>query len=123
MDGGGPVLIGVKGIVQGETFPLEYGKAVVIGRSRSCDISLRNCRRWLETEEAGQPPEESSKTVSRRHLKINFLDADTVELEDLSSNGTYLDGKRIDRAVITDVKDTAHEVQLGAGETLRLEWR
>ena len=118
-----PVLIGVSGIVQGEMFPLEYGKSVVIGRSRSCDISLRNCKRWLEAEQAGELSEESAKTVSRKHLKISFYNAQSIELEDLSSNGTFVDGKRIDRFVVTDVKETAHEIQLGAGEKFRLEWR
>ena len=119
----GPVLVGIAGLVEGETFPLEYGKSLLVGRSRSCDISLRNCKRWEALEDAGQTPEETSKTVSRKHLKVTCHDANSIELEDLSSNGTYVDGKRIDRRLITDVKETAHQVQLGGGETFRLEWR
>ncbi|MFH1731811.1 MAG: FHA domain-containing protein [Planctomycetota bacterium] len=119
----GPVLIGLAGVVEGEVFPLEYGKSVIIGRSRACDISLRNCKRWLELEETGEVPEESSKTVSRRHLKITFHNADSIELEDLSSNGTYVDGSRIDRMVITDIREAPHEVQMGGGDKFRLEWR
>ena len=83
----GPVLTGIAGVVEEEVFHLEYGKSVTIGRSRACDISLRNCKRWLELEETGEIPEESSKTVSRKHLKITFHNADSIELEDLSSNG------------------------------------
>lgn len=119
----GPVLVGVAGVVEGEVFPLEYGKSVIIGRSRTCDISLRNCKRWLELEETGEVPEENSKTVSRRHLKITFHNADSIELEDLSSNGTYVDGSRIDRMVITDIREASHEVQMGGGDKFRLEWR
>lgn len=119
----GLVLVGVAGIAEGELFPLEYGKSVTIGRSRSCSISLRNCKRWDELEQAGGIPEETSKTVSRKHLKITFHNAASIELEDLSSNGTYLDGARIDRIVVTDVKDTSHEVKLGGGDVFRLEWR
>lgn len=123
MSGKGLVLVGVHGVVQGETFPLEQGKAVVIGRSRSCDISLRNCKRWLQAEEFGEEIEEASRTVSRKHLKVSFRAPGAVELEDLSSNGTFLDGKRIDRHVITDVVNTQHEIQLGGGDAFRLEWR
>jgi len=119
----GPVLVGVKGVVEGELFPLEYGKPVVIGRSRSCDISLRNCKGWPETEDSEEESEEGAKTVSRKHLKISYFDPSGIELEDLSSNGTFVDGKRIDRIVITDVKETSHEILLGAGEAFRLEWR
>ena len=119
----GPVLIGIAGIVEGEVFPLEYGKSVIIGRSRMCDISLRNCKRWLDLEETGEVPEESSKTVSRKHVKITFHNADSIELEDLSSNGTYVDGSRIDRMVITDIREAPHEVQMGGGDKFRLEWR
>ena len=123
MSAQGPVLVGTKGVAEGEVFPLEYGKSLVIGRSRSCDVSLRNCKRWLDVEETGSPPEEGSKTVSRRHLKVSFYDPNSIELEDLSSNGTFVDGKRIDRLVITDVKETPHEITLGGGEAFRLEWR
>jgi len=119
----GPVLTGIAGVVEEEVFRLEYGKSVTIGRSRACDISLRNCKRWLELEETGEIPEESSKTVSRKHLKITFHNADSIELEDLSSNGTYVDGSRIDRLVITDIREAPHEVQMGGGDKFRLEWR
>lgn len=119
----GPVLTGIAGVVEEEVFHLEYGKSVTIGRSRACDISLRNCKRWLELEETGEVPEESAKTVSRKHLKITFHNADSIELEDLSSNGTYVDGIRIDRLVITDIREAPHEVQMGGGDKFRLEWR
>ena len=119
MDGEGPVLVGISGIVRGENFPLEEGKATVIGRSRSCDISLRDCKRWVEAEDAGELIEETSKTVSRKHLKISIHDPTSIELEDLSSNGTFVDGKRIDRLVITDAKETPHEIQLGILKRLR----
>ena len=123
MGAGSAVLVGVKGLVEGEVYKLDRGTSVVIGRSRSCDISLRECKRWQEAEAAGEPVEEGPKTVSRRHLKISYLDDDNLELEDLSSNGSFVDGRRVDRLVITDVKETPHEIQLGAGEAFRLEWR
>jgi len=119
----GPALVGIAGVVEGEFIALQYGESLVMGRSRSCDFSLRNCKRWIEAEKVGQIPEESSRTVSRRHLKITYHNANSIELEDLSSNGTFVDGRRIDRLVITDAKETPHEIQLGGGDRLRLEWR
>lgn len=61
----------------GETaYPLEAEK-VVIGRSRSCDIRLRE------------------DTVSRLHAALVWKDGELV-IEDLgSSNGTYLNGVRV----------------------------
>jgi len=123
MNAQGPVLVGVKGMVEGETYPLEYGKSVVIGRSRECDISLQKCPRWREAESAGQAVDGLSKTVSRKHVKISYVNASSIEIEDLSSNGTFVDGHRIDRFVVADAKQKAHQIQLGAGEILRLEWR
>lgn len=119
----GPILIGMSGVVQGESYALNYGKSLVIGRSRTCDISIRNCKRWMDSEAAGQLPPESSKTVSRKHFKISYYNASSIEVEDLSSNGTFVDGKRIDRVVITDLKTRSHEIKMGAGETFQLEWR
>ena len=119
----GPVLVGVSGVVQGTVFPLVYGKSIVVGRSRSCDVSLRNCARWIEAEKAGKNPDKATKTVSRKHVKISYYNANSIEVEDLSSNGTFVDGKRVDRVVLTDLKEKPHNVQMGAGEIFRLEWR
>ena len=123
MSAEGPVLVGIRGVAEGEVFALEYGRSLVIGRSRDCDVSLRNCRRWVEAEEKGEQPLPTAKTVSRKHVKITCNDPQSVELEDLSSNGTFVDGKRIDRLVLTDVQETPHELVLGGGDAFRLEWR
>ena len=58
------------------TYPLDADK-VVIGRSRSCDIRLRE------------------DTISRLHAALVWKDGGLV-VEDLgSSNGTYLNGVRV----------------------------
>ncbi|MFO7900364.1 MAG: FHA domain-containing protein [Planctomycetota bacterium] len=119
----GPTLVGTKGVAEGEVFALKYGHSMVIGRSRSCDISLRKCPRWLEAEGEGEAPGEAANTVSRKHLKLTYHDPNSIELEDLSSNGTFVDGRRIDRLVLTDVQESSHEIVLGGGETFRIEWR
>ncbi len=118
----GPVLVGVEGVVDGEAFPLKYGNATLVGRSRSCDVSLRHCPRWIEAKQQGTESDKIASTVSRKHLKITYHDPTSIELEDLSSNGTFVDGRRIDRLVLTDIRDTPHEIMLGEKVKFRLEW-
>jgi pSer/pThr/pTyr-binding forkhead associated (FHA) protein len=119
----GPVLHGVEGFVQGEEYPLSFGATVVIGRSRGCDISLRRCKAWLELDPEERDEQEDFKTVSRQHARISYTDAETIEIEDLSSNGTFLDGEKIDHIVIRDLRERSRELLLGTREKLRLEWR
>jgi len=120
---GGPMLIGVKGVVSGERFPLLANQEVLVGRSRSCEICLGKCRRWLQLNTAQQEADDEFNSVSRKHLRVIFRPPDTVELEDLSANGTFLDGQRLQRTRITDLKQRAREVRLGTRESFRLEWR
>ena len=119
----GPVLVGMEGFVQGEEYPLWRGATVVIGRSRGCDISLRRCRSWLALGAEERDDQRDFKAVSRKHVRISHPELGRVEIEDLSSNGTFLDGVRIDRIVITDLRERSHELILGTAEKLRLEWR
>ena len=117
------MLTGTAGFVDGEEYPLAVGATVVIGRSRSCDISLQRCKTWLALDESERDAAQDFKTVSRKHARISCYDADNIEIEDLSSNGTFVDGERIDRVVISDLRDRGHELLLGTRETFRLEWR
>lgn len=83
------VLRGVSGVTFGKVFPLQG--TVVIGRQNECEIPI--------------PSEE----VSRRHAELRVT-PDGVMVEDLgSSNGTYVNDKRITRQVMK------------AGDELRLD--
>ncbi|MFP4057124.1 MAG: FHA domain-containing protein [Candidatus Brocadiia bacterium] len=119
----GPVLVGTGGFVRGEAYPLSAGSTVVIGRSRSCDISLRRCKAWLALEPEDRDEERDFRTVSRKHTRIRHRDDGTIEVEDLSSNGTFLNGERIRRAVISDLRERSYELLLGTREKFRLQWR
>jgi pSer/pThr/pTyr-binding forkhead associated (FHA) protein len=118
-----PVLVGIDGFVRGEEIPLQYGKTIIIGRSRGCDVSLRRCPRWRELESEEKDKQTDFKTVSRKHLRVTFYNANGIELEDLSSNGTFVDGKRIARILISDIKERDHDVLLGTRERFKLEWK
>ena len=119
----GPILVGIQGFVQGEEYPLWRGATVVVGRSRGCDISLRRCKAWLALDAQKRNEEQDFKTVSRKHVRISYNDEDNIEIEDLSSNGTFLDGEKVTRVVIHNLRERSHELRLGAHEKFRIEWR
>ncbi len=119
----GPVLVGIQGFVQGEEYPLWRGATVVVGRSRGCDISLRRCKAWLALDPDKRNEQVDFKTVSRKHVRISYSEEDNIEIEDLSSNGTYLDGQKVSRVVIHNLRDRSHDLLLGTSEKLRIEWR
>jgi len=109
---------GTDGFVKDEEFTVRPGKSVIIGRSRSCDISLRKTRRYksLRKRNQGETIDLRFRTVSRKHLKVNFNAPDDVEIEDMSSNGTFLDGEKIKRAVINDLDRREHSILIGVEE-------
>jgi pSer/pThr/pTyr-binding forkhead associated (FHA) protein len=119
----GPILVGTDGFVRGVEFPIDSGAGVTVGRSRSCELSLQRLDAWTALSPEEQSHEKEFKSVSRKHVRISVHNDNTVEIEDLSSNGTFVDGKRIKRIVITDLPERSHEVLLGTRETFRLEWR
>ncbi|MEK7485152.1 MAG: FHA domain-containing protein [Planctomycetota bacterium] len=107
------VLKGIEGLVKGEEYNIELGETVVIGRSSKCDI----CLKYLyEDEEQKNPGGKQFNTVSREHIRISFHNLTTIEFEDLSSNGTYIDGKQITSHIISDAIVKNHQLQLGAKE-------
>jgi hypothetical protein len=118
-----PTLVGIAGHVKGEEFPLEYGKKVTVGRSRSADWSLVQLSSWTSQGKQEQDEDHAFRTISGKHFEITMYNLGSIELVNLSSNGTKLDGKPLDRATITDVSTNSHEIAFGADEVLRLEVR
>ena len=116
------VVRGVKGFLEGEERVLGVGDAIIIGRSRSADLSTRRAERLMHRDDRldviGSDP---FKSISRRHARIHFLHKDLVEIKDLSANGTFLDGRRIDCVAVTDLREQCHILQLGSQERLFLE--
>ncbi len=127
--GGAPyvAVVGRGGVLQGERRSLLAGAVLVVGRSRSCDLSLRRTRAFRTAE---RPAEllgaEPMRRVSRVHCEIGYLPDGRIEIRDLSQNGTYVDGRRIDRShvvepgaapvtvVLADVENGALEVGFGS---------
>lgn len=116
------ILRGIEGLVEGEVFPLSYGQTVILGRSRNCDISLKKSRKYQTLTEDQKKNDTDFLSVSRRHTKIAFFNSQSIEIEDMSANGTYVNGEKVSKKVIGDIKDKAYEVRLGTREKFRLEW-
>lgn len=115
------VLKGVKGIAQGEEFYINLGETVTIGRSRFCKISLRRCPKYKAlTKEEKKSNDVLS--ISRKHLRLVLSDPECIELRDISTNGTFIDGSRIKDKLISNIKDKTYEIRLGTHETFLLQW-
>ncbi len=115
-----PTLRGIEGHVKGEEMRLEYGRTIVVGRSRSCDFSLRRIKAWLEKNEEEREKDRPFKTVSAKHFEITMYNLGSIEIVNLSPNGTYVDGSRIDKLVIDDIAEKTHEIKIGLGEKFEL---
>jgi hypothetical protein len=109
--------------VEGETLRVTLGESITCGRSRRCHWSLKRTVPYLEDHNGARERLQGTlafRSVSRRHCRISFLGPDLVEVENLSSNGTLVDGRAVDRLMLTDCRTKAHVVQLGP-EGLELE--
>ena len=95
----------------------------MLGRSRSCDISLRKCFKYLALAPEDRKDDKHFQTVSRKHVKLSFKETDQIEIENLGANGTFIDGNKVDKVIITDVRHQSHQILLGTREKFKLEWR
>lgn len=118
-----PTLVGVGGHFVGEVYPLEYGKPMTVGRSRTAHFSLRRTMKYRTQEQKDRESDEAAKTVSARHFQITMFNLRSIEIKNLSPNGTKLDGKVIETAVVSDVSSKHHEIRFGLDEAFRLEMR
>ena len=117
------LLRGIHGFLEGEHMVLGLGQSVVVGRSRGAELSLKRAKKFtVRADRIQLAKTERFMSVSRRHVRIHFLHPDLVEVEDLSTNGTLVDGRRIDRIGLTDIRTTSHEIRLGSIEKLSVEW-
>jgi hypothetical protein len=89
---GEPVLMGIRGKYAGVEFALRPGEPAQIGRDPANTIVL------------------DDPTVSRRHARVELTDEGIVLTDLGSSNGTFVNGARIERAVLKP----GDEIVLGA---------
>lgn len=114
----------VEGVAEGESVKVNLGETVVVGRSRRCHLSLKRAPRYLldkDGERASIRESLGFRSTSRRHCRVTYLAPDVAEVENLSANGTLVDGHRVDRVLLRDVRRHAHRIRLGRnGDTLEL---
>jgi len=118
-----PTLVGVSGHVEEEEFPLEYGKSIIVGRSRSADLSMRRMSSYYEMSEEDLEKDTAFRTVSGRHFEITMYNRGSIEIVNLSPNGTKVDGEQVDKVILEDVETKAHTIEIGADEKFSLEMR
>jgi hypothetical protein len=89
---GKPRLVGLAGVVSGETFPLD--EAFSVGREEGNSLALTQ-----------------DTTVSRRHARVEPLNGGWAVVDAGSSNGTYVNGTRVSNAQPLSPGD---EIQMGS---------
>jgi hypothetical protein len=116
-----PVLIGTKGLAEGEVFPLGLDGELVVGRSRGCSVSFQRFRRFLSLPPGEQALRDSyNSAVSRRHLVLRSHGM-LVTLENLSRGGSWCDDKPFSTTIEVDLSKKAVVLRLGqASETFQL---
>ena len=118
-------LRGVGELAEGQQLKLAVGETIVVGRSRHCDWSLRRAPMFLKSDKDERKAIKADvlyASVSRKHLRISYLAPDMLEIENLSGNGTIVDGRPVDKIVLTDVRTQTHTIQLGPeGVVLELQ--
>jgi len=116
-------LIGIEGLLKGHRIRIPLGASVVVGRSRSCDVSTRRSKTFLRATEDVQRrilADRAFLMVSRRHVQVTFHDEDRIEIRDLSKNGTFVNDRRVDRAILNGDEGEEVEIRLSRSETFRL---
>jgi hypothetical protein len=116
-----PVLLGTKGLAEGEIFPLGLEGELVVGRSRSCSVSFQRFRRFLNLPPSEQALRDSyNSAVSRRHLVLRSRGT-VITLENLSKGGSWCDDKPFSGLLEIDLSKKAVLLRLGqASETFQL---
>lgn len=83
---------GLEGVFAGSTRLIRLGETIFVGRGRECDLRPNS------------GTADSCKRMSRKHLRVSYCNPEHIELEDVSANGTFMNGKRIDRVVLEDIE-------------------
>lgn len=114
-------IVGRTGLFAGEETVVRLGQCVVVGRSRICDLSVARTAECLRLGKEALEQHRSYRKISRKHLRICLIEADRLEVEDLSTNGTAVDGYRIDKIVVSGLRHRRPvAVEFGDGELLEV---
>lgn len=87
---------GVGGWFEGVSVELPAARALVVGRSRTCDISIRRAPPFERTDDRNallRSPQ--FNRVSRVHFELRRTGGTQVEVTDRSRNGVLVGGERV----------------------------
>ncbi|MEE9392030.1 MAG: FHA domain-containing protein [Planctomycetota bacterium] len=119
----GAEALGQAGLFRGENAQICVGQSLVIGRSRTCGLSVARSAACLRLGKDALEQHSSYRKISRQHIKVSLLSPNHLEIEDLSTNGTVVDGFRIDRRMITDFRSRIEGVVVEFGDGEVVEFR
>lgn len=110
------LVAGRGGLLDGVRKTLTPGGAIAVGRSRSCDISLRRTRSFLGSKDPlTLLRSKAFRKISRIHFELAYLPDGRVEIRDFSRNGTFVDGSRVMGTCILEPTDEVVTLQMGDG--------
>ncbi len=92
----------------------------MIGRSRHCDISLRQSSGYLRQPRGERDRNHDFNTVSRRHT-ILVIEGTHLTIEDLSTNGTFCDEMLLTGIKGFDLTRASPLLRLGTRESFRIK--
>lgn len=97
-------LRGRGGLIDGVELELRAGVPLVVGRSRSCDLSFRRAPGFVQrTDRERFLRSQEFNRISRVHCELTLLGDGRVEVRDLSHNGTWVDGDRVRGSVVVNL--------------------
>ncbi|MAG55535.1 MAG: hypothetical protein CMJ83_04515 [Planctomycetes bacterium] len=116
------LLEGTAGLFLEERHLIAPGQRLIVGRSRSCDLSAASTRIACERGRAALETDRAFRRISRRHFAICHEPAGRIIVEDLSTNGVKVAGRLVSRAVFTldDLRDDPVAIVFGEREGVRL---
>jgi len=104
------------GVLAGAEHTLAPGETLVVGRSRTCDLSLRTTDVFRGREDAAKLLlTKEFNRVSRVHCEIAYHEDGRVEIRDLSRNGTLVDGARVGRSHVVRLGGARATIELVDG--------
>ncbi|MFT7619811.1 MAG: pSer/pThr/pTyr-binding forkhead associated (FHA) protein [Planctomycetota bacterium] len=113
---------GLSGLFNGSKATIRLGQCLVVGRSRMCGLSVARAEECIRLSKVALESHKSYRKISRQHFRICLVSVDRVEVEDLSTNGTVVNGFKIDRIAVDGFSGANNKItiQFGHGEVIEI---
>ena len=110
------LVIGSGGILEGIRRLIHPGGTLVMGRSRSCHISMRRSPGFVaHRKPVSLLRSEPFRKISRIHCEVTLLADGRIEIRDLSRNGTFVDGATVVGACVLPADENVVRIRLADG--------